>query len=82
MLSVALTACGERPKPAIEYRYVSDLPDEKLVKDCDTSERDPVNNGALSDELSLTREQRDGCASQVKGIKAWRAGAVGRAKLK
>lgn len=80
LLCAALTACGEPPKPVIEFRYLSDLPDEQLVKDCDTSERDPANNGALSDELILTREQRDTCAGQVKGIKTWWAQAVERAK--
>lgn len=79
MLCAGLQAC-QTTKPAIEYRYLTDLPDAALVIPCDTSERDVVTNGDMADELSRTREQRDTCAGQVRGLATWRAGAVERGK--
>lgn len=72
MLCAALTACGTPQKPVIEYRLEKVLPDASLVQDCDTSERDVPTNGDLANELSITRQQRDACSRQVKGLKMWR----------
>jgi hypothetical protein len=55
------------------------LPDAALVVPCDTSERDPATNGALSDELARTRGQRDRCAAQIVGVGKWRSDAIKRA---
>ncbi len=61
------------PRPA-------DVPDAALVEPCDTTESDPVDNGALADELIATRKQRDDCAAKVEGNRQWRADAIKRAQ--
>lgn len=77
-MSLFLASCGT-PLKDVESTFLSDLPDAALVQPCDTSETDPATNQAMSDELTRTREQRDGCATQVDGVRQWREGAVRRA---
>jgi hypothetical protein len=50
------------------------------VEPCDTSERDPIDNAALADELAATRKQRDDCAAKVDGSRQWRTDAIKRAE--
>lgn len=80
LISLSLAGCaGLSTRPAIEYRYVEDLPDAALVQPCDTTERPATVNGDLVDELSRTRRQRNDCAAQVEGSAQWRRDAVKRA---
>lgn len=67
----------KRPAP-VETRLAADLPDAALVAACDTSDRPTATNGDLADELSRTRQQRNGCAAQVDGVRTWREQAAER----
>lgn len=79
LISLSLAGCaGLSTRPAIEYRYVEDLPDEGLVAPCDTSERPIAVNGDMVDELNRTRRQRNDCAAQVDGTRQWRRDAAKR----
>ena len=78
-LSLSLTACaGQQVRPAIEYRYAEDLPDEELVAACPTDNRDFVTNGDMFAELTRNRKQRDDCAAQVNAARQWRDEARAR----
>ena len=80
LISLSLAGCaGLSTRPAIEYRYVEDLPDESLVTPCDTTEKAVEVNADLVDELNRTRRQRNDCAAQVDGVRQWRRDAAKRA---
>jgi hypothetical protein len=59
----------------------ADLPDAALVAPCDTSDRDVPTNGDLADELNRTRRQRNDCATNVDGLRQWRADALKRSEV-
>lgn len=77
-MSLSLAACATPSTPAVEYRYVLDLPDEALVAPCDTTEQPVEVNGDMLSELARTRTQRDNCAGQVAGTAQWRRDAIKR----
>ena len=78
-MSLSLAACGRlSTRPAVEFRYVDDLPDASLVTPCDTAETNVERNGDMLAELTRTRRQRDDCAGQVNSLGEWRKDAAAR----
>lgn len=81
LISLSLTACGGRSDAPIEIGYrPADVPDAAIVAPCDRTERDFATNGAMVDELAVTRKQRNDCASKIDGVRQWRSNAIKRAE--
>jgi hypothetical protein len=83
LISLSLAACGTFSKPhtkAIAYASKpADVPDAALVAACDTSDNPTATNGAMADELSRNRGQRNECAVRMDGVRQWRSDAIKRA---